>query len=70
MINLLLQLNKDRVKHFTNSKSAYRWKGYAEVKFNEVMEYAKHLESKYISDEERQDKDDLLSALESARGLN
>ena len=64
------KLNKDRVEHFTNSKSAYRWKGYAEVKFNEVMEYAKYLESKYISDEERQDKDDLLSALESARGLN
>lgn len=64
------QLNRDRFEYFASSKSAYRWKGYAEEKFKEVMEYAKYLEEKYIPEVERQDKDGLLSALESARGFN
>ena len=64
------QLNSGIVEHYTSSKSAYRWKGCAEEKFKEVMEYAKYLEEKYIPAVERQDKDGLLSALESARGFN
>lgn len=64
------QLNSGIVEHYSNSKSAYRWRGYAEAKFKEVMKYAERLESQLIPDEERQDKDGLLSALESARGFN
>ena len=64
------QLNAGIVEHYSNSKSAYRWRGCAEAKFKEVMEYAERLESQLIPAEERQDKDGLLSALESARGFN
>ena len=63
------ELNSGRVEYFSNSKSAYRWRGCAEEKFKKVMEYAKYLEEKYIPAEERQDKDGLLSALKDARGF-
>ena len=48
------QLNKGRVEHFKNNKSAFRWQGCVEIKYNEVMKYAKYLEEKYIPLEERQ----------------